>query len=392
MNDDKITLRVNGINYTGWKDVSITAGITMACRTFSFGATFPWANVSDVLSTVKVGDRVEVLIGVDTVATGYVTATPISYNATGITVQVDGVSKTSDVVDCSPIAAAPEGVDTTGTETWTATGSVPATGTVVSAETPDASQWRNKKAEQIAADLCAPYGVEVVAEVDTGDPVTLHAIEPSETVFESISRLLTLGQLFLTDDEAGRLVFTEPGARGIVTGGLELGVNILSASADLDGSEVFSDYVVEGQHSGTDDAFGKDASHLISAANDAESRFRMAVLPQSGEMSTDLCRRIAEFERNRRRALMQSVTYTVVGWRDPVGRLWRPNTQVYVKDKLLGIDGLLLVAEVTYELSDAGSITTLSLAPIDAFKAAPTEAQKAAQSESGGASWLDDVK
>lgn len=390
--NELITLRVNGVNYKGWEYVSITAGITIACRSFSFGATFPWSSKSDVLGTVKVGDRVEVLIGIDTVVTGYVTATPISYNAFGITVNVSGVSKTTDVIDCSPIAAAPDSVDTSDSAGWTATGSVPATGTVVTAEDPSASQWRNKKAEQIAADLCAPYGVEVVTEVDTGDPVTLHAIEPSETVFESISRLLTLGQLFLTDDEAGRLVFTEPGARGIVTGGLELGVNILSASADLDGSEVFSDYVVEGQHSGTDDAFGKDASHLISTANDAESRFRMVVLPQSGEMSTDLCRRIAEFEKNRRRALMQSVTYTVVGWRDPAGRLWRPNTQVYVKDKLLGIDRLLLVAEVSYELSETGSFTTLSLAPIDAFKSAPTEAQKAAQSESGGASWLDDVK
>lgn len=390
--NELITLRVNGVNYKGWEYVSITAGITIACRSFSFGATFPWSTKSDVLGTVKVGDRVEVLIGIDTVVTGYVTATPISYNAFGITVNVSGVSKTTDVIDCSPIAAAPDSVDTSGSAGWTATGSVPATGTLVTAEDPSASQWRNKKAEQIAADLCSPYGVEVVTEVDTGDPVTLHAIEPSETVFESISRLLTLGQLFLTDDEAGRLVFTEPGARGIVTGGLELGVNILSASADLDGSEVFSDYVVEGQHSGTDDAFGKDASHLISTANDAESRFRMAVLPQSGEMSTDLCRRIAEFEKNRRRALMQSVTYTVVGWRDPAGRLWRPNTQVYVKDKLLGIDRLLLVAEVSYELSETGSFTTLSLAPIDAFKSAPTEAQKAAQSESGGASWLDDVK
>lgn len=390
--NELITLRVNGVNYKGWEYVSITAGITIACRSFSFGATFPWSTKSDVLGTVKVGDRVEVLIGIDTVVTGYVTATPISYNAFGITVNVSGVSKTTDVIDCSPIAAAPDSVDTSGSAGWTATGSVPATGTLVTAEDPSASQWRNKKAEQIAADLCSPYGVEVVTEVDTGDPVTLHAIEPSETVFESISRLLTLGQLFLTDDEAGRLVFTEPGARGIVTGGLELGVNILSASADLDGSEVFSDYVVEGQHSGTDDAFGKDASHLISTANDAESRFRMAVLPQSGEMSTDLCRRIAEFEKNRRRALMQSVTYTVVGWRDPAGRLWRPNTQVYVKDNLLGIDRLLLVAEVSYELSETGSFTTLSLAPIDAFKSAPTEAQKAAQSESGGASWLDDVK
>ena len=390
--NELITLRVNGVNYKGWEYVSITAGITIACRSFSFGATFPWSTKSDVLGTVKVGDRVEVLIGIDTVVTGYVTATPISYNAFGITVNVSGVSKTTDVIDCSPIAAAPDSVDTSGSAGWTATGSVPATGTLVTAEDPSASQWRNKKAEQIAADLCSPYGVEVVTEVDTGDPVTLHAIEPSETVFESISRLLTLGQLFLTDDEAGRLVFTEPGARGIVTGGLELGVNILSASADLDGSEVFSDYVVEGQHSGTDDAFGKDASHLISTANDAESRFRMAVLPQSGETSTDLCRRIAEFEKNRRRALMQSVTYTVVGWRDPAGRLWRPNTQVYVKDNLLGIDRLLLVAEVSYELSETGSFTTLSLAPIDAFKSEPTEAQKAAQSESGGASWLDDVK
>ena len=355
---DVVSVCANGVDLKGWTDVSITAGVTMAARSFTVGITFAWPQAKDVLTAVNLGDRVEVKIGSETVLTGYIFSTSAAE---------------------SP---------------WANVGSVPAAGSVAQAQTPSVAQWKNKSIEQIAADICKPYGVEVVAETSTGDPISQHAIESGETCFESISRLLTVGQLFAMDDEAGRLVLTEPGAKGIASGGLELGVNILSGSVQRDATEVFSDYVVEGQHAGTDEIFAEDASHLSAEATDDETaRYRLIVLPQSGAMTSDLCRQIAQFEQRRRRALLKSVSYEVVGWRDSSGQLWRPNTQVHVKDDFLGIDELLLLAEVTYSLSSSGMIARLNLAPIDAFKASPTAQEISDSQETGGGStWMDQVK
>lgn len=392
--NDEVSIRANGVDLKGWTDVSITAGITMAARTFSVGITFSWPQAKDVLTAVSLGDKVEVLIGSDAVLTGYIFSSPISYSGQSVTVSIAGRSKTADIIDCCPIASAITKPAASSGDSWAGAGAVPATGSQSRPETPAVSQWKDKSIEQIAADICQPYGVDVIAEASTGDLISLHAIENGETCFESISRLLTVGQLFAMDDEAGRLVLTEPGAAGFAAGGLELGVNILRGAMDRDAADLFSDYVVEGQRAGTDESFGADASHLNSEALDNESsRYRLIVLPQSGAMTSDLCRRIAQFEQRRRRALLKSVSYEVVGWRDSSGKLWRPNTQVHVRDSLLGIDDLLLIAEVTYSLSSSGMLTRLNLAPIDAFKASPTAQQEAqAQDSGGGSSWMDQVK
>lgn len=391
---DVVSVCANGVDLKGWTDVSITAGVTMAARSFTVGITFAWPQAKDVLTAVNLGDRVEVKIGSETVLTGYIFSTPVSYGANSVIVSISGRSKTADIIDCCPIASAVTKPTSAADTPWANVGAVPAAGSVAQARTPSVAQWKSKSIEQIAADICKPYGIEVVVETSTGDPISQHAIESGETCFESISRLLTVGQLFAMDDEAGRLVLTEPGAKGVASGGLELGVNILTGSIQRDAAEVFSDYVVEGQHAGTDEIFAADASHLSAEAIDAESsRYRLIVLPQSGAMSPDLCRQIAQFEQRRRRALLRSVSYEVVGWRDSSGQLWRPNTQVHVKDDFLGIDELLLLAEVTYLLSSSGMITRLNLAPIDAFKASPT-AQEISDSQEtgGGSSWMDQVK
>lgn len=391
---DVVTVCANGVNLTGWTDVSITAGITMAARSFTVGITFAWPQAKDVLTAVNLGDRVEVKIDSETVLTGYIFATPVSYNANLVTVSISGRSKTADIIDCCPIASAVTKPTENASSPWSNAGAVPAPGAVTPAQTPSVAQWKNKTIEQIAADICRPYSIEVVAETSTGDPISQHAVDPGETCFESISRLLTVGQLFVTDDEAGRLILTEPGAKGVASSGLELGVNILSGSIQRDSSEIFSDYVVEGQRSGTDELFASDAAHLNSEAQDgATNRYRLIVLPQSGAMTPDLCRQIAQFEQRRRRSLLKSVSYDVVGWREASGQLWRPNTLVHVKDDLLGIDDLLLLAEVTYSLSGSGMISRLNLAPVDAFKASPTAAEiEASESTGGDSSWMDQIK
>lgn len=385
-----VTIRTGGRELKGWTDVTITAGITMAARSFSVGVTYRWPEAKTVLNAFDLGDPCEVWIGSDPVITGYIFANPISYGANFVRVQVAGRSKTADIIDCCPMAAAVSSATSEDSSPWASMKLVGPSGPVSTPATPKAAQWKNQKVEQIAADLCAPYGVEVVAQVSTGDPIPQHAVQPGETVFESISRLLTIGQLMATDDEAGRLVFTKPGALGEASGGLELGVNILSGSMKRDASNVFSSYIVEGQRAGSDLAFGAAAAHLRAEIEDVETkRYRMLALTHSGSLTPDLCRQIASFEQRRRRALLRAVSYTVVGWRDAQGRLWRPNTLVAVRDGLFGFERTLLLSEVTYTLSEQGMSATLNLAPQDAFEAEPPVDES---TEAAEASWISEVK
>lgn len=391
--DDIVRVRTGRRELTGWTSVQITAGITMASRSFSVGITFAWPQVKDIITGVSVGDPVEVWIGDDPVLTGWVFSTPMSYGADSLQVSITGRSRTADIVDCAPAAWLPGEPPDSSSQAWTTVRSVAPAGTVVQATSPKAAQWKNQRIEQIAADLCAPYGVEVVVQTDTGDPITQHAIDPGETVFDSINRLLASGQLFATDDEAGRLVLTKPGAGGSASGGLETGVNILTGSCQRDGAGLFSDYVVTGQRSGSDTAFGATTLQVMaSRKDDLASRFRLLEIAPPGEMTLDLCQQIGAFECRRRRALMQRVSYSVVGWRDAHGRLWRPNTLVHVRDTFFEIDADFLLAEVQYALSDQGSITTLNLAPIEAFEAEPTARQQQETASTSSGSWVDEVK
>src|SRR5574340_693573 len=128
MSDD-VTLVVNGTEYGGWKEVEISAGIERQARDFTLSVTDRWPGATDIPRRIKQGDVCEVYIGADKLLTGHVDATPIRYDGKSISVGVKGRSKTADLVDCSA-------VHKTG-------------------------QWHNAKIERIAADLAAPFGIEV---------------------------------------------------------------------------------------------------------------------------------------------------------------------------------------------------------------------------------------
>lgn len=340
MTDAKNTVRltVSGQDYGGWKEVSISAGIERQARDFTLSVTDRWPCATDIPRRIRPGDLCEVFIGADKVLTGYVDGTPISYDARQVTVGVKGRSKTADLVDCSAINSP--------------------------------GQWRNQKLERIAADLAAPYGIQVVTETATGAPILDHQIQQGETAFESIDRMLRLRQLLATDDEHGRLVFIEVGktraATALVLGGAE--GNIKSASTDLDNKDRFSEYVCKGQRTGDDYAFAEAVSEeTATLADSAIKRKRVLVIKQSGQADEGTCRDRVEYERAHRAAKSLATTYTVVGWRQADGRLWRPNQLVRVRDGIIGFDHDLLIVEVEYKLGDEGMLCTLKVGPRDGY-------------------------
>lgn len=341
--DNTVTLSVGGHDYAGWKDVSISAGLERQARDFTLSITWRWPGGGEVDVRIRQGDAVEVRIGQDLLLTGYVFSTPIRYDAQSITLSISGRSKTADLVDCAAINSP--------------------------------GQWRGQSVQRIVEDLAGEYSIKVVNEAAVTLGLDDHTIEPGETAFESIDRLLTLSRLFSTDDGRGRLVIASPGTAGRAVDALELGKNILEGDTALDFSNVFSEYISRGQRSGTDDSFGVEASEVEGRlADDRVTRRRVKVIHQSGQMTTKLARDRVQWERANAISKAMTLHYVVQGWRQSSGELWRHNMIVRVVDPLVGLDRDMLISEITYELGEPGTLTRMTVAPPDGFLPEPNDA------------------
>jgi prophage tail gpP-like protein len=350
--NNTVFLRVNGREWGGWTSVRISAGIDRVARDFNVAITRQWPGQVEGSAQIKNGDQVEVLIGDDLVITGWVEATPVRYDGSSITTGIVGRSKTADLIDCS---AAP-------------------------------TQHNGKSLVRIASALATPFGVSVI---DAGAPSTAvidAQPEHGETVIECLNRLLGQVQALAYDDEQGRLVLGTPGSVKASTA-LVLGENILSCDTERSVRERFSDYLVTGQRPGTDDDFGEATiSAIRQATKDAGvARYRPHTAQQSGTATTDSCKVRCEFEARQRAAKTLETTYSVQGWRQGNGELWKPNQKVIVYDPLLGFDNEeLVIAEVTYSQDGNGTVTELRVGPADAYLPEPTTQKKKKKSSGGG--------
>ncbi len=95
------------------------------------------------------------------------------------------------------------------------------------------------------------------------------------------------------------------------------------------------------------------------------------MISEPTQLTPELAQQRADWERATRTGKALTTTYTVQGWRQSNGDLWRHNLLVRVIDPVLGFDQDMLISKVTWSLSDQGSITTLQVAPPSTFDANP---------------------
>ena len=350
--NDAVTLSVDGMDYRGWTSVRLGAGILRQARDFELGITWKGPGQAQAIP-IRYGARVELRIGADLVLTGHVDATPVDYDSRQVTRRVTGRSLTADLVDCAAIS--------------------------------EPGQWLGQRVQAIVQALASPYGVKVRSEVTATVELADHSIEPGETVFQSIDRLLTLSQLLSTDDARGQLVIVQPGSAGRAFDSLELGRNILSCQAPQDFAPVFSEYRVIGQAAGSDDLFGAEANEIEAVVTDPRAaRSRVLIISQSGDITEPLARARAEWERASRIGKALSTTYRVQGWRQSNGVLWVPNLIVPVLDPIAGYDRDMLITEVEYQLDGGGTIASLTVAPPESVEPEPKDPHKARKLKKGG--------
>lgn len=414
--ENLVRLVINGAEYGGWKKVRISGGIERQARDFELEVTDRWPGQPDIPRRVRPFDACQLFIGQDLVLTGYIDATPIHYDGATFSVGVKGRSKTEDLVDCCPIdagatvkkAASKKGKSGSGwSDVVGADGKTGSPARVVPATTAVAAQWHGQKIEAIAAALAAPYGIRVLAEVDTGDAIPAHSVQVGETVFESIDRMMRLRHVLSTDNEKGDLVLIDVGSSGRATTAIELGKNVMECDAPLDYKEVYSRYVCKGQRAGNDDQYGADVAEGEGISDEEDDsgasgdsaevtdsrakRLRVLVIKQEGQSDDGTCQDRAAYERAHRAAKALQTTYTVAGWRQDDGSLWRPNLLARVRDAVVGFDVDMVIAEVSLIMDDKGLRAELTVGPPDGYrtKAAKVKKTKKGKHRKGGHGWGD---
>lgn len=329
----KVELRVNGAFYGGWKTIRIERGIEQIAGTFELSVTDRWVEQS-ALRQINPGQSCQVMIDQAVVITGYVDTVAPQYDKQQHTITVSGRDKTGDLVDCSAIHKS--------------------------------GSWSGRRLDQIAADLCQPFGIKVLRATDMGGAVLVSAIEESESVFEFLERAARMKAVLLVSDGLGNLVLTRAGS-GAPVAMLTEGENILAAKGEFSWKDRHSRYIVKSQGIGDDEFNGALVAHQQAEIGDASiTRYRpLIVLAEDQGTGATLGQR-AQWERNVRMGRGSRATVTVQGWAHE-GNLWKPNTMVHLHSPMLYADADLLIASVAFMLDEQGMRSELQLVRREAF-------------------------
>lgn len=337
MSPNTVTLTVDGTDYAGWQAININRGIEQVAGTFELTVTERWPG-SDTARRIQPGAACTVAIDDDYIITGYIDDVLISCDSLSHSVTIRGRDKTGDLVDCSAIHK---------------TGS-----------------WTNKKLNEIAADLCEPFGVSVYAYVEyIGEPFATAAIEQGETVFELLERLARQRGVLLTSNNTGNLVITRAAnkAKNTVLTVLKDGENIIQASVSNSNRDRYSLYIGKGQSAGSDGLFGAAANEPSAMVNDIHiRRYRPLIVFGEDNATIDSLTKRVTWQRNVNYGRGTNVQITVAAWRQNT-MLWQPNELVKIDSGLLGINDIRLISNVNYTLDDSGTKTTLTLKNREAF-------------------------
>lgn len=326
----------------GWESVSVSYSMDAIAASFDLSYSEEIRENQDLSDiALKLGESIRIRLDNELILTGWQEEISVDYSADTHSLTANGRSLTGDLVDCS--------LDSEGRHN---------------------QQFKKKKFDVIAKELCAPFGIEVVVDkgVNLGEPLS-QSIDEGQSIHEFLNQLARYRALRLTSDFKGRLHITKPGIYRSATA-LVLGKNIKRGQGSFSTKNVFSSYTILSQLSGfgaelTPDVVARQKGREIESL--LKERHRPFVAVSDRSSNANECRERARFEKRTRSGRAQSVRYIYQGWRDEQGLIWRINTIVAVYDDFLGIQGDRLISGVRYIDNDSGLTVELTLMPISSF-------------------------
>lgn len=336
-----VSLLINNRLYGGWLSATVELSIEALAGKFNLAVTNRWAGQENAV-VIKPGDACVLYIDGETIITGYVDIVNITFDSNNISIQIIGRDKAADLIDCASI----EGT----------------------------GQYKNLKLEQIVTRLCQPFGINVSADVDTGDPFKTFNVEQGSTAYESIYKLCTARQCLAVSDGVGGIVITRAGSSQASSSLIE-GSNIKGANVSYDNSQRYNQYLVKGQVQGTDQLdIDSITGNLAIARDSGVVRYRPLVVVADGQASKQDCASRANWELNTRIGRSRRFAVNVVGWQQENGNIWRLNQLVFTRSATLGVYDQLLIAGITFSVNESGQVTTLTLTARDAYLTMQTDA------------------
>lgn len=338
---DKIELLVGGRIHSGWTEATVNIGIDSLAASFDLSITEQYPDGEGTIQTmlVEAGAEAVIRVGGEALITGFIDVVEPQMDKEGHSIGIAGRSKAADLIDCAAMNKP--------------------------------GSWSNRKLEDIASDLAKPFGLSVTAETDTGAAFKKFAIQPGETVFETIERMTKMRGLLPVSSADGNIVLMRPKIGGSAVR-IEQGRDIEAFQARHDVSDRFSDYLLKGQSAGDDEHNGRAVAHAKGEAKDpGVKRYRPLLIVAEDQGSNASLKERAEWEAKVRAAKAQGIDVTLSGWRRPDGGLWMPGQTIDLVAPAAFITSQLIIANVNYQIADGGSTAVLSLAYPEAYAQPP---------------------
>ncbi len=175
----------------------------------ALGGTLPeWAMIRE-------NDPVEIRIHGETRLLGHVDDIQLEMADGEIRATISGRDRTGDLVDCSANPTGP-------------------------------GEYRAVHLVDVIGNLTGPFGLAVSADVDTGDPFTLVAVDPAEPAMSTIEKLSRQRGVLVTSDGVGGIVLTQAGSTR-APGKLALPGNVYRMESRVSARGRYSDVWVKGQ-------------------------------------------------------------------------------------------------------------------------------------------------
>jgi len=351
-----ISLEVNGERFNNFTEIETTISMDNVSGSFRFiaatdtPATFP----------ISVGDACKVIVDDQTVLTGYIDAMDGSYDTETHVINIEGRSKTADLIDSS-LENAVDFLPPSTIQSIT---------------------------EQVIADADID-DIEVVVDValDAFGDGEIESFAPGEAIFEVLEKLARKRQVLITTDKDGNIVYTR-GSGGYSNAELinnpDRKGNIKSATFRKDNSKRFNKYFIQAQQnvSGlqflatTTAAEVVDQKSQVAIDDDIRDTRKIVVNAESASDKNQTTQR-AIWEANIRRSRSISYRAVVQGHSHDSG-IWETNKLINVDDVFAGINDQLLINSISfrYNLTE-GSTTTITCVVQDAYTLQASEQQTA---------------
>lgn len=344
-----IILEVNGVEFAGFTNISVSKSMEGLSTLFSFAATSRENIVNGnrvLVDELKVQDEARVFIDGTLISTGFIDDLSISYSADGHSISVSGRDQTGDLIDSSFYQQYKE-----------------------------YKQRDLKRLIEIALKDNGYTNIKVINEVPDIERLgNTEVIKTGkgDTIFSFIDKYAKKLQVLLVTNADGNIVITREGLSG--AGGSLISVkggennNILSANLNITTKDRFRYMEVYSQ--------ADNSSFLLtSVKQEASAEDTQIRAPRrkrvSAKVSTEknLLSNLAKWQVNINRAKGQRYDCKVAGYYTDKeqGSIWKINTLVQVRDDKCQLDGEFLIQGVTYTKSGAGSFTDLSVVNKGAF-------------------------